>query len=183
MDVMWITDGVAFNPFSGYTALDIYYKCSTMNDVDTDTPITTRRTKPVGEITPTDRELDILKILWRHGPTTVRDVWRKLSRAGRELAYTTVLSLLQTMEKKGLVGHEAAGKAYVYSSAASREQTIRGLAARFLEKVFDGAVDEYLVHAMKPHGLSLEQLDRLQAVIAEARKRHSQGRPDKGDRP
>ncbi|MEN6498033.1 MAG: BlaI/MecI/CopY family transcriptional regulator [Thermoguttaceae bacterium] len=123
------------------------------------------------EINPTQRELEILKILWQQDHVTVRDVWNQLSGRDKELAYTTVLSLLQTMEKKGLVGHQLVGKAYAYFAKVRRSETVRELAGQFLERVFDGAVDEYLVHALDLRRVSPEELDRLEAMIAEAKKK------------
>jgi BlaI family penicillinase repressor len=136
-------------------------------------------------VTPTERELDILKILWRLENATVRQVWRELSGEDRELSYTTVLSLLQNMEKKGLVGHQAAGKAYLYYPAVRREETVGMLAGRFLEKVFDGAMDQYMVHALDWRNVSLEELDRLEAMIADAKKKRQSSQPphEKGDEP
>src|SRR3990170_3091042 len=101
------------------------------------------------EMIPTDRELEALKVLWQHGEATVRDICDRMNQSGAKLAYTTVLSLLQVMEQKGLVRHRQSGKAYLYSAAAERDRTFRTLAGGFLEKVFDGAVDEYLVHAIQ----------------------------------
>jgi BlaI family transcriptional regulator, penicillinase repressor len=102
-----------------------------------------------------------------------------MNEAGADLAYTTVLSLLQVMEQKGLVKHEQQGKAYVYSAAVRRRSVFRNLAGGFLEKVFDGAVDEYLVHALQSRRTSAEELDRLEEMIAEARAK-SKGRREKG---
>ena len=72
---------------------------------------------------PTGRELEALKMLWQRGKATVREIYQDLkpSHGEGELAYTTVLSLLQTMEQKGLVGHEPAGKAYLYFAVAQRD--------------------------------------------------------------
>ncbi len=121
------------------------------------------------DLQPTDRELEALKVLWQQGEATVREVCEALNAAGEELAYTTVLSLLQVMEQKGLVEHRREGKAYVYLPRIERENTIRRLAAGFLERVFDGALDEYLVHALESRRLSAAELDELEAKIAEAR--------------
>jgi BlaI family transcriptional regulator, penicillinase repressor len=121
------------------------------------------------ELIPTDRELEALKVLWRHGEATVRDLFDRMSQSGAKPAYTTVLSLLQVMEQKGLVRHRQSGKAYLYSAAVQRDRTFRNLAGGFLEKVFDGAMEEYLVHALQSRRLSAEELDRLEAMIAEAR--------------
>jgi BlaI family penicillinase repressor len=123
------------------------------------------------ELIPTDRELEALKFLWQRGETTVRDVWQEMTAAENDLAYTTVLSLLQVMEEKGLVGHKRIGKAYAYFAKIRREPTVRKLAGGFLDKVFDGAVDEYLVHVLGSRKLHEAELVRLEAMIAEARKR------------
>ena len=87
---------------------------------------------------PTDRELEALKVLWERGEATVRDLADAMNAGAKqdgddELAYTTVLSLLQVMEQKGLVGHRASGKVYSYFAKARREPTIRALARGFLD--------------------------------------------------
>jgi predicted transcriptional regulator len=130
---------------------------------------------------PTDRELDALKVLWDRGQATVREICDAINARGERLAYTTVLTVLQTMEQKGLVGHKRAGKAYAYFPKVERESTFRGLAGEFLERVFDGAVSEYLVHALDARRLSPQELDRLERAIAEAK--HQAKRGKKGTRP
>ena len=126
------------------------------------------------ELTPTDRELEALKVLWQQGEATVREIHQSIGGDG-SLAYTTVLSLLQVMEQKGLVGHRQRGKAYTYFAKADRDRTFQVLAGGFLDKVFDGAVDEYLVHALQSRRLSPDELDRLEKMIGQAKK-------GKGDR-
>ncbi len=123
---------------------------------------------------PTDRELEALKVLWDRHEATVRDVADAMNARGAELAYTTVLSLLQVMEQKGLVSHRRDGKAYVYLPLIERESTFRKIAGGFLQRVFDGAVDEYLVHALESRPLNPQELDELQAMIDAARKRTEQ---------
>ena len=125
---------------------------------------------------PTDRELEALKVLWRQGEATVREIYDRINAGGDELAYTTVLSLLQVMEQKGLAGHRKVGKAYLYFAKIERESTFRTLAAGFLKRVFDGAVDEYLVHALQSRRPSIEELERLEEVVAEAKARSKRPR-------
>ena len=120
---------------------------------------------------PTERELDALKILWERGPTTVREIWQSLRERDADLAYTSILSLLQSMEQKGLVDHRSAGRAYEYFPRIERASTFQGLAGRFLDQVFDGALDEYLVHALDSRRLTRQQLDELEKMIAEAKRR------------
>lgn len=143
---------------------------------------------PDPDAEPTGRELDALKVLWEGvdggaDGATVREVVDRLDDAGERLAYTTVLSLLQVMEDKGLVDHVRQGKAYVYRPLVGRKKTLRRLAGGFLEKVFDGAVREYLVHALEGRRLSAAELDELEAMLAEARTRQKRTRksPKKGD--
>ena len=132
---------------------------------------------------PTDRELEALKVLWERGEATVRDLCDALNARGAELAYTTVLSLLQVMEQKGLVDHRRVGKAYVYAPKIERAPTVRDLAAGFLDRVFDGAVDEYLVHALQSRQLKPEELDELEAMIAQARQRAPESPDDSASSP
>jgi predicted transcriptional regulator len=122
------------------------------------------------ELLPSDRELEALKILWNQGEATVREVCDAVNCAGNDLAYTTILTLLQVMEQKGLVGHRRVGKAYAYFPKVRRDPTFRTLAARFLDKVFDGAVDEYLVHALQSRRLTADQLHRLEEMIADTKQ-------------
>lgn len=122
------------------------------------------------EAAPTDRELQALKVLWQRGGATVRDVWNSLAADDANLAYTTVLSLMQVMEQKGLVHHRAEGKTYVYLPRVERKNVVHRLAQGFLDKVFDGAVDEYLVHALDSRRPSPEEFERLERMIAAAKR-------------
>jgi predicted transcriptional regulator len=137
------------------------------------------RNAAVSEVIPTERELQALKILWQAGEATVRQVYDALNQRGETLAYTTVLSLLQVMEQKDLVGHTVAGKSYTYFAKVQRESTFRSLAKGFLDTVFDGAMDEYLIHALESRKLSADELARLEQMIAQARQQ-SRLRKNKG---
>jgi BlaI family transcriptional regulator, penicillinase repressor len=119
---------------------------------------------------PSERELQALKILWRRSEATVRDVFDELTARGEQLAYTTVLSLLQVMEQKGLVGHRAQGKTYHYFARVPRESVFRRLAGGFLETVFDGAMDEFVVHALSSRPVTSDEITRLEAMLAAARR-------------
>jgi BlaI family penicillinase repressor len=125
------------------------------------------------ENVPTGRELEALKVLWARDKATVREVYQAMKPPEGEgdLAYTTVLSLLQTMEQKGLVGHEAAGKAYAYFPLVQRESTFRKLAGGFLDQVFDGALGEYVARALQSRRPSVKELEELEQMIGEAKKK------------
>lgn len=124
---------------------------------------------------PTERELQALKILWRRGEATVREICDDLQQSGQQLAYTTVLSLMQVMEQKGLVGHTTVGKVYSYHALAQERSTLASLARTFLDSVFDGAVDQYLLHALGDRKISPDELTRLEALLAAARKQRPRG--------
>lgn len=126
------------------------------------------------DIKPTERELDLLKILWQRERATVREIYDELQAPDAQLAYTTVLTLLQNMERKGLVGHEQHGKAYLYFAAVKRDGTFRDLAGSFLERVFDGAMSEYVVHALESQPPTEKELDDIEAIIAEYRQRRNE---------
>jgi predicted transcriptional regulator len=136
----------------------------------------------MADVVPTGRELEALKVLWDRGRATVREIYQALKPQGEELAYTTVLSLLQTMEQKGLVGRELVGKAHTYFARARRDSTFRKLAGSFLDRVFDGAVDQYLVRALESRRPSVEELEELEKMIGEA-KRAARERGPRGEQP
>ena len=126
------------------------------------------------DLQPTDRELEALKVLWDQGEATVREICDAMNtdtNTKNSLAYTTVLSLLQVMEQKNLVAHRRQGKAYVYLPQVEREKTLRDLAGGFLERVFDGSLDEYLVHALGTRKVSQQELQQLEEMLTAARKK------------
>ena len=126
-------------------------------------------------VVPTERELQALKVIWQLGEATVREICDLLKERGDKLAYTTVLSLLQVMEQKGLVSHERRGRSYVYRARIEREKTFRKMASGFLDRVFDGAVHEYLVHALESRKVSRDELEELERMIAEAKRKAADG--------
>lgn len=120
------------------------------------------------DASPTPRELEILKILWEIGPAGVRDVYRRLAAQQEEdLAYNTVQTLLRIMEEKGLVRHEAQGRAFIYTPLYTREASVHG----FLNRVFDGAADQLVLSLLKCEQLSAKDLEELHQLIAAARQR------------
>ncbi len=118
----------------------------------------------------TDRELEILKILWARGRACVREVQEDLNQTAGPVAYSTVQTLLNIMEeKKGLVRHVVSGRTFIYIPKKSPERTIRELTRRFVDRVFDGALDRVMVALLDSNPPSLEELERLRAMIDEAR--------------
>lgn len=116
--------------------------------------------------TPSGRELEILKILWEHGPGTVREVHERMCPDG-ELAYNTVQTLLRIMDDKGLVRHQRRGRTFVYSPRHTRQRET----SRLLDKVFDGALDQFVVSLINSKNVSAAELKKLERIIADARRR------------
>jgi len=125
----------------------------------------------MGTITPTERELEVLKILWENAKTTVRQVWKVMAEQEPELAYTTVLSIFQVMEKKGLVSHETIGKTYHYTPTQARDKTMQSLTTDFLNRVYDGAVGEFLLHGLEAGKITVEEISELETLIEHAKKK------------
>ena len=124
--------------------------------------------------TPTPRELEILKVIWEEGPSSVRTVHRSLGRK-EDLAYNTVQTLLRIMEEKGLVAHEVEGRTFVYRSCFSRDES----AERFLDRVFDGAVDQLVLSLWRKERIAPAELRRMRQMISDAKRKKSgrQGGP------
>lgn len=123
---------------------------------------------------PTGRELEILKVLWDLGPSSVRSVYRQMLASqpeGKDLAYNTVQTLMRLMEDKGLVTHHVEGRAFIYSPAFSREQS----AVRYLDRVFDGAASELVLSLIRSERISATELERVQKLITEARRQRRTG--------
>jgi predicted transcriptional regulator len=116
--------------------------------------------------TPSGRELEILKILWEHGPASVREVHERMCPGG-ELAYNTVQTLLRIMDEKNLVRHEERGRTFVYIPRHTRQRET----TRLLDKVFDGALDQFVVNLVNSKNVTAAELKRLEKIIAEARRR------------
>jgi BlaI family transcriptional regulator, penicillinase repressor len=122
--------------------------------------------------TPTGREMEILKILWDRGSSSVRGVLDDLCESSdEEIAFNTVQTLLRIMETKQLVEHRVEGRTFIYSPRYSREES----ASRFLDRVFDGAASELVLSLIKAERVDVDELDRLQKMIANAKKARTKG--------
>lgn len=114
------------------------------------------------EIRFTSRELDLMAVLWEMGGATVAEVRERL---GDELAYTTVLTILRTLEEKGYVGHTQEGKAYRYHPLVGRECAGASAVRRLVQKMFRGSPELLLTHLVSDRGLSREELESLRGLV------------------
>jgi BlaI family transcriptional regulator, penicillinase repressor len=116
--------------------------------------------------TPTAREMEILKVLWEHGPKSVADVHRLVKTSdGKVQHLNTIQTLLRLMESKGLVEHRTEGRSFIYVPLFSRDET----AARFLDRVFDGAASELVLSLLKTEKISQSELAEMRKLIAAAK--------------
>lgn len=120
---------------------------------------------PIGK-KPTDAELAILRVLWAHGPSTVRDVARAL---GREPAYTTILKLLQIMTGKGLVRRDETPRTHIYAATWTAGQTRRQLVTDLLERAFDGSAAQLMMHALSAKKASRQELAEIRKLLDQQR--------------
>ena len=115
---------------------------------------------------PTDAELSILKVLWRRGPSTVREVFDALSGA-KKTGYTTVLKLMQIMAEKGLVRRDERPRAHVYAARLAEHETQRQLVGDLLERAFGGSAAKLVQHALASKRSSDEELAQIRQMLDE----------------
>lgn len=115
---------------------------------------------------PTASELEILRVLWEHGPSTVREVYEILSRQ-KPVGYTTVLKLLQIMAVKGSVTRNEEQRAHVYEAVQPPEKTKSQFAGDLLQRVFGGSASELMLHALSGKRASRKELEQLRRVLDE----------------
>jgi BlaI family transcriptional regulator, penicillinase repressor len=115
---------------------------------------------------PTASELEILRVLWSHGPSTVREVYEALSEK-KAIGYTTVLKLLQIMTTKGSVRRNETQRAHVYEACLPAEQTKRQLAGDILQRVFEGSASQLMMHALAGGKASQEEIKELRGMLDE----------------
>jgi BlaI family transcriptional regulator, penicillinase repressor len=125
---------------------------------------------------PSELELQILSVLWQQGPLPIRAIRQSLPD-GKQRAYTTVLTLVQIMEKKGLVGHTARGQAHVYHPLVTRRQVLRPLMRDMLRNVFGGRPAEAVQCLLDGAQLDEEELSQIRQTIQDASQKPGRKTP------
>ncbi len=119
----------------------------------------------------TERELDIMAVLWERGPSTAAEVRERLAD---DLAYNTVLSMLRILEEKGHVGHQEEGRAHRYFPLVAREEAGSSALERLVDKVFGGSAELLLTHFVKDRRLDEQELRRIRRLLDERLKESGQ---------
>lgn len=114
---------------------------------------------------PTEAELRILRVLWAHGPATVREVHEAQSH---KTGYTTVLKLMQIMTGKGLLERDDSRRSHVYAPLVSAEEAESQLVEDVIERVFEGSASRLVMRALEARAASPEELDAIRALLDEA---------------
>ncbi len=113
----------------------------------------------------TDRQFAALRVLWQHGPLTVRQLMEHLPRGDRQ-PYTTVLGLLQNMERAGLVTHAEEGQSYRYAAAVSRQEATGTLLRDFVARFFHGSAEALVLGLVDTRALTPQELRAIEARLA-----------------
>jgi predicted transcriptional regulator len=122
--------------------------------------------KPSPTLTP--QELEIMKLVWSRGAATVRDVYEALL-AERRIAYTTVMTMMNVLERKGHLRKKAAGRSFLYRPTRSQEKVVGSMVREFVERVFGGSPAPLLAHLVGDEALTDAELDALARRIEERR--------------
>jgi predicted transcriptional regulator len=123
-----------------------------------------------------DSELAVLKVLWELRSGTVAAVRERYNEThGRELAYNTLLTFLRRLEQKGAVRVDKEREPYVYRPAQKEGATLRKRVQSFVDTVFDGKVDDLILHLIEDASISDEDLARIKRTIASATRKRSSG--------
>ena len=115
---------------------------------------------------PTESELEILHVLWQHGPGTVRFINDQLSQR-REVGYTTTLKILQLMHEKGIVSRDDSSRTHVYAAAVRERETQGLLLDKFVESTFGGSAMKLVMQALGNRSTSREELAQIRTLLTE----------------
>jgi BlaI family penicillinase repressor len=115
---------------------------------------------------PTATELEILRVLWERGPSTVREVYEILAES-KPIGYTTVLKIMQIMTTKGTVARNEDSRAHVYKARQPEENTKRQLVGDLLQRAFSGSASQLMMHALAGKKTSQSELAEIRQLLDE----------------
>ena len=115
----------------------------------------------------TAQELAIMKVIWRSGTSTVRDVYEALL-ADRKIAYTTVMTMMNILEQKGYLKKSQKDSAFTYQATKPQKQVIRSMVREFVDRVFNGAAEPLLLHLVEERQLSDQDVEEIRRMLRES---------------
>jgi BlaI family penicillinase repressor len=116
----------------------------------------------------TGQELEIMKVVWQLKSATVRQVYEELLK-GRKIAYTTVMTLMNILEKKGHLKKRQEERAFLYVPAKPRKQVIGSMVREFVQRVFNGSAEPLLAHLIEDEQVTEEELEEIRRTIRAAK--------------
>ena len=114
----------------------------------------------------TVQELEIMKVVWRSGTSTVRDVYETLLK-DRRIAYTTVMTMMNILEQKGYLKKSQKDRAFTYQATRPQQQVIRGMVREFVDRVFNGSAEPLLLHLLEDRRVSDQDFDDIRRMLRE----------------
>jgi len=121
-------------------------------------------------VIPTKTELDVLQVLWKHGPSTVRFVHDTLNEQKEIVQYTSTLKLMQVMKEKGLLERDESNMKHVYSAAIAEEKIKGNMLGRFVDTMYDGSASSLMMGLLKNEKTSPAELEKMKALLAALKK-------------
>jgi predicted transcriptional regulator len=125
-----------------------------------------RSSKP----TLTQQELEIMKVVWKLDTPTVRQVYEAM-REHRQIAYTTVMTMMNILESKGYLKKRQGERAFVYTPSQPEKQVIRSMVREFVDRVFNGAAEPLLLHLVEDEKLTAKDLEEIRRAAKSGGKR------------
>ena len=120
---------------------------------------------------PTKSELEILQVLWAHGPSTVRFVNDRLNEEKREVQYTSTLKLMQIMAEKGLLKRDESQMKHIYSAGVEEGKTKAALLDRFVASIYNGSAAKLMQQLLGSQKTSKQELDAIKELLAKTEKK------------
>ncbi|MBS1831677.1 MAG: BlaI/MecI/CopY family transcriptional regulator [Acidobacteria bacterium] len=114
----------------------------------------------------TEQELEIMKIVWELGDATVRQVYERLL-SERDIAYTTVMTMMQVLERKGRLKKTQGEKAHIYRPSEAKQRVLGGMVQEFVNRVFNGSAEPLLLHLIEDNKLTASDIDKLRKALKE----------------
>jgi BlaI family transcriptional regulator, penicillinase repressor len=116
-----------------------------------------------------DLQLKIMKVLWDKREATVSDVFDVVGRE-RDLAYTTIATMLRKMEARGLIAHRAEGRTFVYRAVIDSHAVTSNMSEHLLDRFFEGSLADLVSHLLSTREVSRDELAKIEKLIAERKK-------------
>ena len=116
-----------------------------------------------------DLQLKIMKIFWQRGECAVSDVFAEISK-DRDLAYTTIATMLRKMEARGLITHRADGRTFIYRAAIDEQSVTSNMSEHLLDRLFEGSLSDLVCHLLQTRDVSRDELVKIEKLIAERKK-------------